>query len=113
MDRKTRDRLKAKSLLAFGASSRWQTIMNRGRVVTDKAGNFVHTAPISAQEIEDTMDYILEERQKKQQAILEELQNVGSRAKEDDERGDQRTQQTGGAETPTESEGVSSVSDKV
>ena len=108
-----RKRLMAKSLLCFGRTGRYKAIMKRGRVVTDNAGNFSHTAPISAQEMEDTMDYILEERKKKQQAIMEEM-NVGSRSKEDVESGDQRVQPVSSEETTGESTEVSTDgSDKI
>ena len=63
----------AKSLLCFGTTSRFQKMMRRGRTVNDKAGNFVHTAVITEKEIEDTMDYILAERKKNQDAILEQV----------------------------------------
>lgn len=65
-----RKRLMAKSLLAFGRSSRWKAIMNRGRVVTNPDGSFKHTAPITVQEIEDTMDYILKERERIQSEYI-------------------------------------------
>lgn len=95
MDFKTKQRLRAKSLLAFGVTSRWQTIMRRGRPITNKAGVIIETAPISLQEIEDTMDHILSERKKNQEAILKQMEeesNGRSRSKEDDKRGDQSTQ---------------------
>ena len=60
-----RKRLMDKSLLCFGVSSRWKTIMKHGR----KQGNRV--MPISLQEIEDTMDYILAEREKNLRGIME------------------------------------------
>lgn len=64
-----RKRLMAKSLLAFGRTSRYKTIMDRGRKTP------TGTVPISAQEMEDTLDYILAEREKNQAKMLEELEN--------------------------------------
>jgi len=95
MKLKDRKRLMAKSLLAFGVSSRYKTIMRRGRVVTDKAGNFKETVPISAQEIEDSMDYILEERKNNQQRMMEEMNVVREK---DDGQGSIGSQQDGGSE---------------
>jgi len=74
MTRKDRDRLRAKSLLCFGVSSRYQTIMSRGRPEFDHLGKLICTHMISHQEIEDTMDYILKERQRLQMEILKQME---------------------------------------
>jgi len=95
MQGKVRRRLMAKSLLCFGTTSRWEKMMNKGRRITDKAGTFIHTAPISIQEIEDSMDYILSERKKIQTKVLEEIKNERPRAKENDKRGSNPTQSDG------------------
>jgi hypothetical protein len=76
MSLKERQKLQAKSLLAFGRKNHYKTIMRRGRVVTDNNGKFVKTEIITPQEIEDTMDYILKEREEKQKAILEEMNEL-------------------------------------
>lgn len=58
---KERKKMMTLSLLCFGATSKWKSIMKRGRKT--ETGR----APISVQEIKDTMDYILNERQKIQE----------------------------------------------
>jgi len=84
MDVKTKNRLKAKSLLAFGRTSRWQTIMRKGRW----DGRMTH--PISLEEIEDTMDYILKERERIQNVREEDdTGTIGSRDEEN--RGSEET----------------------
>ena len=58
MTYKERKALEEKSKKCFGRSSRWKTIMKRGRRDGDTR------LPISVKEIDDTMDYILEERER-------------------------------------------------
>jgi len=65
MTKKDRERLKEKSQKVFGASSRWQTIMNKGRPVTDKNNNFLYTELISVEEIEAKMDEALKSKESK------------------------------------------------
>ena len=67
MTRKDRERLKEKSQKAFGASSRWQTIMNKGYPKTDMNGKFIHTELISVEEIEEKMDSIIARLEEKEQ----------------------------------------------
>lgn len=69
MTKKDRNRLEAKSLLVFGRTSRYKTIMNKGRRTPGG------TAPISVEEIEDTTDFMLVEREKNQSKMLEEISN--------------------------------------
>lgn len=104
MTYKERQELKSLSLLAFGRSGRYKSIMKRGRKVKAKDGSYMYTLPITPQEIKDTMTYIIVEREKNQNRIEEEIQNERLRTKENDERASEGTQQSGSDETIGESE---------
>lgn len=71
---KVRKTLMAKSLLCFGKASRYKIMQLRGRKVLNKDGKLNYTIPISAQEIENTMDYILQERKKNQEKIFKKME---------------------------------------
>jgi len=102
-----RQELKRLSLLAFGRTGRYKTIMRRGRKEFNTDGSFKHTVPITVQEITDTMNYILEQREANQQRILEELNGRSI-----NEGTSETARQDGGTETVRESPEVSESSDK-
>jgi hypothetical protein len=69
-----RARLMAKSLLVFGRSNHYKSVMKRGRMEPDVENKrAMRWHPISLQEIEDTMDYILKTREEKQNERSEEV----------------------------------------
>lgn len=67
-----RKRLMAKSLLCFGRSNHYKSMMKRGRFSPDPLDGRPVYNPISLQEIEDTMDYILKSREEIQNERSEE-----------------------------------------
>lgn len=55
MTRKERDELNEMSLKVFGSSSRWQTIVNKGEKVYNKAMKYAEIKRVTVEEIKDIM----------------------------------------------------------